>query len=127
MAKVKKTEKKQLFTENAEELRKIIKENIGENNQEVAIEFLDAIIENHNARVKYLQGQLESAKEDLKNCESEAPNFSFIDQPNSFDDIDYGMGMLIYYSVNINMKFQEQLRDFCQQWKENAGKVKLIA
>ncbi len=103
------------FTSNTDELRKIIKENIffGAGNQEVALEFLDAIIENHREEVQELKDNMVTVEE--KEFYGEDWDYD----PDEFYEADYGLGTFIYSKRELNLRFLQAFENFIEEFKNN--------
>ena len=118
-------EVKDRFLDNAEELDKIIKENIwfGSGNRDIALEFLEAMVDNYKDKVQDLTTKLE-AKQNEEN-EDHEPEIIEVTPP-TFKSIDYGLGHLVFDTYHINLKFWDDLETFIQGWKQNCGKQQFI-
>lgn len=102
------------FMGNAEELEKIIKENIWFGPKDEALEFLEAMVDNYDDKATELDRTIESIEDD-KNEELVEDGEDILKLIAS----DYGLGVLHYSNENINLDFQIQLEQFIQNFKNN--------
>ena len=109
------TIEKDSFKENATILRKIINENIffGSDAKEQALEFLEAMIKDHEQDVLTLVFKAVSLEEDLNSQEEEEPDEVYEE---SFIRLDYGLGVL-KFDCEVNLKFLEALEIFVENFK----------
>lgn len=104
------------FTSNSDELRKIINENIwfGSENRDIALEFLDAIIQNHQDEINNIKSNIVQVVQEDPEEDIEYYN------PEDYTEADYGLGKLIYCDINMNLRFQYAFENFIQKFKVNS-------
>jgi hypothetical protein len=106
------------FTSNAEELRKIIKENIWFGSKDEAFEFLDAVIENHKQVTEFPATELQKLKEENSELEEriEFLEMCTIDPDNYTTEI-LPFGEFEYKHKGLNLAFLNKLEEFIKQFK----------
>lgn len=120
-----------IFNSNAEELRKIINENIwfGQKNRDIALEFLDACIDNYNTKVEKLLEDREDndLREDISGkiinmkspIEDDEDDDEYFDPDPFYTSVDYGFGEFNYENRDLNLKFKMALEEFIENFKNN--------
>lgn len=106
------------FTSNAEELRKIIQENIWFGKKDEAFEFLDAVIENHKQATEYPAADIEILKTEKSELEEriEFLEMCTID-PDDYTTEILQFGEFEYKHKGLNLAFINKLEDFIDSFK----------